>query len=129
MCETLTLGQTQKANESLHSIVWHNAPKFKRVGQRSLLASAALAVSSFNEGKMVLAFVLTQLGILCDYKTLLHFARMDLERNRCKLKAVNETQKSQFLAAETDRRKREKHSSSNINLGPLGVRLARLPIR
>ena len=122
MCKTLTLGQTQNANESLHSIVWHNAPKFKRVGQKSLQA-----VSSFNEGTMVLALVLAGLGISCNYNTLLHFARMDLERNRCKHKAVNATQKrrrralkSQFLAAETDRRKREKYTSSQYKSGAFG---------
>ena len=113
MCETLTLGHTQNANESLHSILWHNAPKIKRVGQKSLQPCAALAVSCFNEGTMVLASVLAELGVSCSHKTLLHFARMDLEGNRCKVKAVKETQKrrrqglkSHFLAAETDRRKK-----------------------
>ena len=36
MCATLTLGKTQNANESLNSVLWHNAPKTKRVGQKSL---------------------------------------------------------------------------------------------
>ena len=41
MCSALTLGLTQNANESLHSVLWHNAPKGKRVGQYSLQASAS----------------------------------------------------------------------------------------
>ena len=27
MCSELTLGMTQNSNESLHSVLWHNAPK------------------------------------------------------------------------------------------------------
>ena len=130
MCETLTLGQTQNANESFNSILWHNVPKTKLVGQKSLQACAALAVSSFNEGTMILAFVLSELGVSCSHQTLLHFARMDLERNRCKLKAVKETQKrrrralkSQFVAAETDRRKREKQSTLKYKSGAFGSEL------
>ena len=29
MCASLTLGITQNANESPHSVLWHNAPKTK----------------------------------------------------------------------------------------------------
>ena len=49
MCSALTLGMTQNSNESLHSVLWHNAPKGKRVGQKSLQISAALTVCTFNE--------------------------------------------------------------------------------
>ena len=33
MCSALTLVMTQNANESLHSVLWNNAPKSKRVGK------------------------------------------------------------------------------------------------
>ena len=55
MFSTLTLDLTQNANESLHSLLWHNAPKGKRVGQYSLQASASIVVSTFNEGSLILA--------------------------------------------------------------------------
>ena len=57
MCGALTMGQTQNANESLHSIVWHNSPNAKYVGHKSIVASTALAVSTFNEGEMAIASV------------------------------------------------------------------------
>ena len=39
-------------HESLHNMLWHNAPKSKRVGQKSLVASTTLAVVSFNESSL-----------------------------------------------------------------------------
>ena len=93
LCSAVTLGKTQNAKESLHSVLWHNAPKIKRVGQKSLQASAALAVTTFNEGSMSPASVLANLGVACSHKTLLYFARKDKERNRCRIKAVSDTQK------------------------------------
>ena len=59
MCSAVTMGMTQNSNESLHSIIWHNSPKTKYMGQKSLEASTSLAVSSFNEGNMALASVLS----------------------------------------------------------------------
>ena len=51
----------------------------------------------------------------CSYNTLLHFARMDKERNRCRLKAIDESQKrrrrvlkAQSIAAETSKKRKEK---------------------
>ena len=114
MCSALTLGMTQTSNESLHSVLWHNAPKGKRVGQKSLQISAALAVCTFNEGSMILAAVLADLGVQSSHKTLAHFARMDRERNRCRIKAVDATVKrcrrllkTRFIATEKSRKKRE----------------------
>ena len=116
MCSALTLGLTQNANESLHSVLWHNAPKGKRV--YSLQASASIAVSTFNEGSLILASILADMGVQCTNVTLAHLVTMDKERNRCKRKAVKDTQKrrrrllkSQFLIAESSRRKREKDAT------------------
>ena len=123
MCSALTLGMTQNSNESLHSVLWHNAPKGKRVGQKSLQISAALAVCTFNEGSMILAAVLADLGIQSSHKTLAHFARMDRERNRCRIKAVDATVKrrrrllkTRFLATEKSRKKREIDSTYKSEL-------------
>ena len=52
LCATITLGKTQNSNESLHNMLWHNSPKSKHVGQKSLSASTALAVLSFNDGSL-----------------------------------------------------------------------------
>ena len=92
MCSASTLGMTQNSNESLHSVLWPNAPKGKRIGQKSLQASAALSVSTFNEGSMMLAAVLADLGVQSSRKTLTHFVVMDRERNRFRIKAVTATQ-------------------------------------
>ena len=114
MCSASTLGMTQNSNESLHSVLWHNAPKGKRIVQKSLQASAALSVSTFNEGSMMLAAVLADLGFQSSRKTLTHFVVMDRERNRFRIKAVTATQKrrrrllkSRFVATERSRKKRE----------------------
>ena len=111
----MTLGKTQNANETLHSILWHNAPKIKRVGQKSLQASASLAVTTFNEGSLSLACVLNTLGVTCSHTTLLYLTRKDKERNRCRIKAITDTEKrrrrilqTQFVSAEASRRGREK---------------------
>ena len=113
------MGLTQNCNESVHSVVWHNAPKTKRVGQKSLQAAAAIAVCTFNEGSMMLAAILANQAVQCSRLTLEHLASMYKERNRCKLKAVMATQKrrrrvlkSQFIAAESSRRRREKDTTT-----------------
>ena len=119
MCSTLTDGLTQNVNESLHSVLWHNAPKGKRVGQYSLQASASIVVSTFNEGSLILTSILADMGVQCTNVTLAHLVTMDKERNRCKRKAVKEIQKrrrrllkSQFVTAESSRSKREKHATT-----------------
>ena len=131
MCSALTLGLTQNSNESLHSVLWHNAPKTKHVGQKYLQASASIAVCTFNEGSMMLGAILADLGVRCPRKTLTHFAKMDKERNRCKIKATTVTQKrrrrllkSQFLATESSRRKREKDTTTTYRTGGSGTELS-----
>ena len=59
------------------------------------------------------------MGVQCTNVTLAHLVTMDKERNRCKRKAVKDTQKrrrrllkSQSLIAETSRRKREKDATT-----------------
>ena len=118
MCATLTLGKTQNANESLHSVLWHNAPKTKYVGQKSLQASASLAVSTFNEGSMIFALILAELGVSCSFTALNHFALMDKNRNHSRVRAMSVTHKirrsvlkSKSLAVEASRRKREKRGT------------------
>ena len=77
MCGALRMGQTQNANESLHSIIWHNSPKAKYVGQKSIVASTALAVTTFNEGEMAIASVMNALPISPSYSTLLLLSRRE----------------------------------------------------
>ena len=62
------------------SVLWHNAPKGKRVGQYSLQASASIAVSTFNEGSLILASILAEMGVQCTNVTLAHLVTMDKER-------------------------------------------------
>ena len=81
MCGALTMGKTQNANESLHSVVWHNSPKGKYVGQKSLYCSTALAVTSFNDGSLSFAAILNEYGIRDSASTLYHLARRDKTGN------------------------------------------------
>ena len=128
MCGALTMGQTQNANESLHSIIWHNSPKAKYVGQKSIEASTALAVSTFNGGEMALASVLHAMSITPSYNTLLHFARRDRDRNLKRERAVLETQKrrrrqltARTITAESSRKRRAKAGPSTYSSGKYGT--------
>ena len=60
-CGSITLGQTQNSNESLPSMIWHHSPKAKRVGQKFLITSNAMAVISFNDGSLAYAALLKEL--------------------------------------------------------------------
>ena len=115
MCGALTMGKTQNANESLHSVIWHNSPKGKYVGQLSMEASTSMAVSTFNDGDMALAAVLCAMSIPSSHSTLLHLTRRDQARNRNREYAILETQKrrrrklhAQAIMTESSRKRREK---------------------
>ena len=80
---------------------------------------------------MMLGAILADLGVRCPRKTLTYIAKMDKERNRCKIKAITVTQKrrrrllkSQFLAAESSRRKREKDTTTTYRSGGFGTELS-----
>lgn len=45
-----TLGKTQNANESIHSVVWHKCPKTSFVGLERVVSATCSAVSVFNAG-------------------------------------------------------------------------------
>ena len=119
MCSSLTMGKTQNSNEALHSVVWHNSPKAKHVGQKSIHCSTALAVSSFNEGSLCIA------AVLREYSEPL--AERDRQRNAKKDRAILETIKRRrrqltvrTTAAEASRRRREK-SASKYHSGKYGA--------
>ena len=48
-----TLGKTQNANESLHSVVWSKCPKTTFVGLERVVSATCSAVSQFNAGSKV----------------------------------------------------------------------------
>ena len=119
-CSTITLGKTQNSNDSLHNILWHNFPKSKRVGQKSLVASTALAVLSFNDGSLSYSRVMEELGLTFSHHTLLYLSKRDSIRNIHRAQRIKETHKrrrrqmtAQTLVAESSRRRRDKkvHSS------------------
>ena len=123
-CATITLGKTQNSNESLHNMLWHNSPKSKHVGQKSLVASTALAVLSFNEGSLSYSTVMKELGLKVSHNTLLYLSRRDHLRNLNKDRRVKETHKrrrrqlaAQSSAAESSRRKKEKSVYSSGKFG------------
>ena len=131
MCSALTMGQTQNANESLHSIIWHNSPKAKYVGQKSIEASTSIAVATFNEGEMALASVLEALSIPPSYSTLLHLSRRDRARNQNRDRAILETHKRRrrqlnvrSITAETSRKRRSKPGKdSSYKSGRFGTEI------
>ena len=118
MCSALTLGLTQNSNESLHSVLWHNAPKTKRVGQKSLKICASLAVSTFNEGSTTLAVVLADLGVQSPRTTLVHFVKRDKERNRCRIQPIT----YQDLLLPIGQTRKE-HSSQTVSESDSGIAL------
>ena len=127
MCSSLGMGKTQNSNEALHSIVWHNSPKGKYAGQRSMLSSTPLAVRTFNEGSLSFAAVLNEYGISPSYSSLFHFAEMDRYRNSAKERAILATikRRRRYLtvrasAAETSRKLREK-AASKYSSGKFGA--------
>ena len=123
-CRTITLGKTQNSNESLHNMLWHNSPKSKHVGQKSLVASTALAVLSFNDGSLSYSRVMEELGLTISHHTLLYLSKRDHLRNLEKARRIKETHKrrrrqmtAQSLVAESSRRRRDKKVYSSGQYG------------
>ena len=126
LCNALTMGKTQIANESLHSVVWHNSPKGKYVGQKSFECCTALAVTSFNEGRLSFAAILREYGICASATTMRLLASLDKTRNLKRERAILETQKrrrrklkSRELAAEMSSQRRET-AASKYHSGKFG---------
>ena len=131
MYGALTMGKTQNANESLHSIIWHNSPKTKYVVQKSIDISTSIAVTTYNDGDIALAAVLSSLFIPPSHSTLLHLTRRDRARNLNRERAILETQKrrrrqlsARTLTAESSRKRKEKQSkASTYKSGLFGAEL------
>ena len=118
------MGKTQNSNESLHNLIWHNSPKSKHVGQKSLSASTALAVLSFNDGSSSYSRVMEELGLTLIHHTLQHLSRRDHSRNLLRARRVHETHKrrrrqmtAQSLVAESSRRRRDKRVYKSAQFG------------
>ena len=123
-CKTITLGKTQNSNESLHNMIWHNAPKAKRVGHKSLIASTGLAVLSFNEGSLSYSVIIQELGLVASYKSLKYLATRDHLRNKSRFRRCRETHKrsrrqivAQTKLAESSRKRRDKAIYSSNKFG------------
>ena len=123
-CRTITMGKTQNSNESLHNMLWHNSPKSKHVGQKSLTASTALAVLSFNDGSLSYSRVMEKLGLTISHQTLVYLSKRDRLRNMEKARRIKETYKrrrrqmtAHTLVAESSRRRRDKKVYSSGQYG------------
>ena len=123
-CSTVTLGKTQNSNESLHNMLWHNSPKSKHIGTKSLVASTALAVLSFNDGSLSYSRVMEEMGLTISHNTLKFLSTRDHLRNLEKARRVKETQKrrrrqmtAQSQVAEASRSKRDKKVYSSSQFG------------
>ena len=127
-CECLTMGTTQNANESLHSVLWHNAPKTKKVGQKSMQASAALAVLSFNDGSLSYSTVLDELGIPLCHSSLQHLSDRDKIRYKKRMLRVSAPHKKRrrelaALAVSLNSSRKRKNKDASYNSGMFGVEL------
>jgi hypothetical protein len=60
----LTLGKTQNANESLHSIIWARCIKTNFVALPRIESAVANAVGQFNEGATMLTQTMRKLGVV-----------------------------------------------------------------
>ena len=123
-CQTVTLGKTQNVNESLHNMIWHNAPKAKRVGHKSLLASTALSVLAFNEGSLSYSVLMKDMGLTASYESLLYLSRRDRRRNQSRILRIRETHKrrrrqivTQTRLAESSRKRRDMSVYSSGKFG------------
>ena len=123
-CRTITMRKTQNSNESLHNMLWHNSPKSKHVGQKSLTASTALAVLSFNDGSLSYSRVMEKLGLTISHQTLVYLSKRDRLRNMEKARRIKETYKrrrrqmtAHTLVAESSRRRRDKKVYSSGQYG------------
>ena len=61
-CRHLTLGMTQNENESIHNTIWNFCPKAKYISPQSIGIGTGIAVTFFNDGKLSLY------GLLSDLK-------------------------------------------------------------
>ena len=127
-CQTITLGNTQNSNESLHNNLWHNEPKSKRVGHKLSKGSTALAVLSFNEGFMSYSLLMKDLGFTCSHESFVYFASRDQLRNLARMRRIYETQKrrrrqiaSQTKLAEKSRKRRDKGIYASERFGSGGT--------
>ena len=123
-CQTVTLGKTQNSNESMHNMLWHNAPKSKRVGHKSLVASTALAVLSFNEGSLSYSVLLNDLGLTASFGALQYLSARGRLRNQSRHRRIHETHKRrrrQIAAhtklAESSRKRRDKSIYASEKFG------------
>ena len=105
-------------------MLWHNAPKSKRVGQKSLVASTTLAVISFNESSLSYSVLIKELGIQPSYNSIIYLARRDRIRNQSRTRRIFETHKRrrrQIIAhtklAESSRKRRDKASYTSGKFG------------
>lgn len=93
-------GQTQNANESLHSVLWSILPKTTFFGKQRVDAAVALAVGKFNQGNHHLTEVMNMLAIDVREPTLSIVQHQDDER----IKKANAATQATFLA----RRRRQR---------------------
>ena len=66
-CRHLTLGMTQNENESLHNTIWNFCPKAKYISPQSIGISTGIAVTFFNDGKLSLYGLLSDLKLNPSY--------------------------------------------------------------
>ena len=85
-------GKTQNANESLNSLIWQRCPKTYFAGRKSVEIAAASAVIHFNDGPLAVHNVLSRLGVIKGYYTIVGSDKKCKKRKR-KLEVKN-TEKS-----------------------------------
>ena len=80
LLQRMEKGQTQNANECLHSVIWSRCSKTMFVGKHKLHGAAASAVCSFNEGAIHLTQVMDKMAI--EYNEVINCYIEELDRRR-----------------------------------------------
>lgn len=78
-----SLGKTQNANESLHSVIWSKCPKVTFSARRRLEAAVGEAISVYNEGYLItMANILEKAGVSPGLNTSRYAQKKDSHRLR-----------------------------------------------
>ncbi|XP_035825594.1 uncharacterized protein LOC118477666 [Aplysia californica] len=85
-----TGGNTQNANESVHSVIWARCPKHVFVGRQRLEIAVGLGVGEFNQGARATHYFLQELGLTIGVNTRKCGGQRDSIRKR-KAEKANES--------------------------------------
>ena len=91
-------GQTQNANEGLHSLIWAICPKTKFMSRSRIESGASIAINRFNMGASALGIGLIRMGLKTGKNFEKQSSTIDKTRLRVARTAAKEASKEARLA-------------------------------